>query len=465
MNKKFICTLLMALAGSAVFLHSQDRIVIELLGQGGKGAMAVPDFRGAGAAQNFMGTFNQTLWTELDQSGLFRMVPKTMYPQNAPQQPKDWTSAPAATPAPAKQRGAARTPAQPTGLAMTDWSGPPVSATYMAFGYTADQGGRLVLYGWFYNVAQPDIANAQVFGKVYNGSLDEAGAKQVAREFAADILKQFGASSLAGTKIVFVSRRGSAKEIWMMDYDGSNQRQVTKYNSVSTMPGVAPDGSKVAFTSFARNRAEIMVHSLDTFRNLRFYNQAASMNAQPSFTPDSKQIVYSSTAHGTFPQIYIADVNGANFRRLTESRAIDVEPKVNPKTGAEIVFVSGRSGPQQIYRMNMEGSDIVRLTTGEGEASNPAWHPNGQHIAFAWTRGFEPGNFNIFVMDVATRQVVQLTHGAGRNENPSWAPDGKHIVFSSRRGNGTQLYTMLADGTQVKQLTTQGENTMPVWSK
>jgi TolB protein len=115
--------------------------------------------------------------------------------------------------------------------------------------------------------------------------------------------------------------------------------------------------------------------------------------------------------------------------------------------------------------MNIEGTDIVRLTTGEGEASNPSWNPNGQHIAFAWTRGFEPGNFNIFLMDVATRRYDQLTHGAGRNENPSWAPDGRHIAFSATRGGRTQIYTMLADGTQVKQLTTEGENMMPVWSK
>jgi TolB protein len=214
-----------------------------------------------------------------------------------------------------------------------------------------------------------------------------------------------------------------------------------------------------------RNKPEIMIHSLETLRNLRFYNQNASMNAQPSFLPDGKRMVFSSTAHGAFPQIYMADVNGANLKRITDSRAIDVEPKVNPKTGTEIVFVSGRSGPQQIYKMNIEGTDIVRLTTGEGEAANPGWHPDGQHIAFAWTRGFEPGNFNIFVMDVSSRQVVQLTHGMGRNENPSWAPDGKHIVFSSRKGASTQIYSMLADGTQIRQLTTQGDNTMPVWSR
>jgi TolB protein len=115
--------------------------------------------------------------------------------------------------------------------------------------------------------------------------------------------------------------------------------------------------------------------------------------------------------------------------------------------------------------MSIDGTDVVRLTDGTGECANPSWSPDGQHIAFAWTRGFEPGNFNIFVMDVANQALVQLTHGAGRNENPTWAPDGIHIVFSSRRGRSTQIYTMLADGSGQKQLTFQGNNEKPVWSK
>ena len=119
----------------------------------------------------------------------------------------------------------------------------------------------------------------------------------------------------------------------------------------------------------------------------------------------------------------------------------------------------------QLYRMSIDGTDVSRLTTGEGEAVNPSWNPDGQHVAFAWTRGFEPGNYNIFIMDVATRDVVQLTHGAGRNENPVWAPDGVHLTFSSTRGGRTQIYTMLADGTGVQQLTTQGNNEKPVWAK
>ena len=105
------------------------------------------------------------------------------------------------------------------------------------------------------------------------------------------------------------------------------------------------------------------------------------------------------------------------------------------------------------------------MTPGQGQASNPAWHPNGQIMAFAWSQGFEPGKFNLFVMDVASRRYEQLTHGEGRNENPSWAPDGRHLVFSSNRSGTMQIWTMLADGTQVQRLTTQGRNTMPVWGK
>jgi TolB protein len=461
--KKFILVgMVTALAGRAQNVDYRGRILGEA-----SVTIAIPDLRGAGAAAGLTGAFNPTLWGDIQGSGLFKMAPKTMYPLNPPQQPPDFRTPPP-EPEPAVRRG--RRPAAPPaprtggGLWLADWSGPPVNANYLAFGYLAVQSDVLVLSAWLYNTGARDLAGAQVIGKRYLAGVDEAGARKVAHEFAADILAQFGGKSLYGSKIYFVSNRTGAKEVWSMDPDGAGQRQITQFKSISIMPAASPDGTKIAFTSYARGNPAIFIFSVDPVRRLPFYNQVASMNATPDFTPDGKQIVYSSTASG-WAQIYIANLDGTNFRRISSSRVIEVEPKVNPKTGAEMVFVSGRSGPQQIYRMNMDGVGVERLTPGEGEAANPSWHPDGQALAYAWTRGYATGNFNIFVMDVATRNYTQLTSGAGRNENPSWAPDGRHLVFMSTRTGSPQIWSMLANGTGLQRLTTQGSNGTPIWGK
>lgn len=442
---------LAALASGALFLHAQNNRIVGTITQGEKPVIAVPDFRGSGDAQRVMDTFNATLWDQLSGAGVLKMAPKSVYPLNVPQQPQDFK-------APAAPRGTSGGPW------LTDWSGPPVSANYLAFGYTTAQDGQLVLRGWLYNLAQPDTASAQVIGKLYFGPVSAEGAKKVASEFAADILQQFGAASLAGTKIFFTSDRTGHKEIWSMDYDGTNQRQLTNYKTISGYPAVSPDGKLFAFTTYAQGNPKIMVYSTETGKRLNFYNIVSSLVETPDFTPDGQHILFSASIDG-WAQICIADLNGGNMRRISHVRAIEVSPKPNPKTGTDLIFISGRSGRQQLWRMNIDGGDLEMLTTGEGDVSNPSWNPNGQTIAFAWTRGYEIGGFNIFVMDIAKRVPVQLTHAEGRNENPWWAPDGVHLVFSSKRGGATQLYSMLADGTNVRQLTTQGNNLQPVWAK
>lgn len=442
------------LAVILVLAAPQEGIKIEL-NKSGAIALAVSDMRGTGAAQPLMNVFNSTLYDDLKGSGLFKLIPKGVLPLNAPQQPRDFKGV--TNPATGAQGV--------MGYYLSDWSGPPAQANYLAFGYTGVQGGSLALYGWLYNLTQ-SLQSAQVIGKTYFAEVNESGARKLAHDFAADIIARFGGTSLAGSHIYFVSDRTGHKEIWSMDWDGSNQRQITRLNSISIEPAISPDGTKVAFTSYARINPGIFVYSIETGRALGFYNQQASLNAGANFTPDGKHIVYSSTAAGGDAQLYIANLDGSDFKRISFRRAICVEPKVNPKTGSELLFVSGPDH-QQIYRMDISGSGVEMVSPGGGEASNPAWNPDGQHIAFSWTRGYATGKFNIFVMDVSSRKYDQLTHDEGRNENPTWAPDGMHIVFQSNRRahNNYQIYSMLADGSDVKQLTTSGRNTSPVWGK
>src|SRR5712691_1276626 len=106
----------LAFAAIILIVPAQQSDVIIKLTQGERPAVAVPDFRGSGEAQAQMGALNQTLFSDLETSGLFKMAPKSMYPLQTPQRPEDLRS-----PAPGSSAG---------GLALSDWSSPPVSANY-----------------------------------------------------------------------------------------------------------------------------------------------------------------------------------------------------------------------------------------------------------------------------------------------------------------------------------------------
>jgi TolB protein len=433
---------------SATGFAQKPDIVVDLTGHLGGPAIAIPDFRGGGGAEAFDKVFNDTLWQEIEGSGALKVIPKSLYPVIVPQQPSDF-----------RQGGAA----------LADWLNPPAKANYLAFGYLSTQEPKtIVLLGWLYNVGQPDPASATLFGKRYYGSLDAAGAKKVAREYAADILRQFNVKSLAGTSIYFVSDRSGQREIWGMDYDGSNQHPVSKIRD-SKEPAISPDAKLLAFTTLAMRphdetpNWQTIVQSTETGKRLRFDNPPAPTNSSPTFAPDGKHILFSSTLTD-WAQIYIADLDGSERRRISRINAIDVSPRVNPKTGTDVLFISDRSGKQQLWHMNIDGGDVEMLTNGVGEVANPCWSPDGRFVAFAWTQGFEIGGFNIFVMDIAARKPTQLTRDSGVNENPWFAPDGLHIVYSSRRGGKTQVFSMLLDGTEVHQLTREGNNTQPVWA-
>lgn len=449
----FIRTLL-AVAGIGWLAAQQIQVQVEKYP--GKPHVAVTDFRASGAAASYISAFNDTVRTDLEASPLINFVPKTFYPLQVPQQPADLISGVAPP-----SRGAITI----NGKRLTDWSLPPVSTNYLGFGYGAEDRGMFVVFGWFYNTATnvATLQQAQIFGKVYTASLDAPGAIDAGHRYAADILAIFGGKSLVGTRIVFVSDRSGAKEIWVMNWDGTDQRQLTRYRSITTFPSASPDGRIVAFTTYATGSPAIQMFSLDTGRKLPFYNQRASMNAFVTFTPDSKRIVFSSTAGGGPAQLYMSNVDGSGLHPITASGAIEVEPKINPKTGADLVDVSGRTGLPQVYHMSLDGTDVQRLSAGTGEATNPSWSPDGDHIAFAWTKGFEPGNYNIFLMDIASQQVTQLTANEGRNENPSWAPDGAHIVYASKRGGRSQIWVMNADGSGKHALTQDGNNEKPFW--
>ena len=403
--------------------------------------LAVPDFKPSTSdPQNdaLLKTFNDTFWNDLDNSGVVELISKSFYPLQVPGQPSEVT--------------------------FGVWNSPPPNAAMLAFGNLGVAAGKLSVYGWLYDVK--NTASPQVLGKQYTDVPTSDAARLIAHKFADEIIFRLGGGipGIAESTIYFVSDRSGHKEIWVMDYDGSNQRQLTHVGSTSISPRISPDGSRLAFSSLTKNGWDILMFSIDLNRLVSF-PRFGGTNLSPAWSPDGARLALSSSRGGS-PEIYICDASGANLHRLTASKGPDVAPTWNRKTGAQLAFVSGSTGLPQIYTIEADGTNQQRMTD-QGYAVSPNWSPNGQFLTLAWIRKYgpgEPGSSDIYLMDIASKQWVQLTHDGGRNDYASWSPDGRHIVFQSSRSGKEEIWMMLADGTKLHQLTFTGRNTQPNWS-
>ena len=405
-----------------------------------KPRVAVADFAPrADSAKSHSTLFTQVVRDDLQFSGILELVSPSFYPTEVPTIPSE--------------------------LRNLVWTDPPLTANLVAFGNLSESSAEVAIQAWLYDVRNP--SSQAVVGKIYRGAPTDPEVRKFAHQFADEIISKLsgGLPGVASTQIAFVSSRTGPKEIWVMDYDGANQRPLTSLRSISLTPRWSPDASRIAFTCFAPvngvTSAQICMYSMDSGKLVSF-PRFRGTNITPAWSPDGTQIIFSSSMQGN-PELYVTDVSGGKPKRITIANGASMSPAWNPKTGQTIAFVSDRDGVPYLFLANSDGTNSTKLDLGDkGYVIDPAWAPNGQLLAFSWRR--PSGNYDLYVMDAATRQLIELTRDAGRNERPSWAPDGRHIVFESTRGGSRQIWTMLADGSQAHQLTSAGHNESPNWS-
>ena len=321
-------------------------------------------------------TFNKTVFSDLDNAGIFDLVSKSFNPRAMPGSPQE--------------------------IQLAQWGGDPTNAAMVAFGALGVQNGRVNVAGWLF-----DAKNAgapQVLGKQYNEQASVDNARTIAHKFADEIIFRLGGGipGIAETKIYYVCSAGGSKQIFAMDYDGQNQHQLTRVAGVALSPHVSPDNSRVAFALLGNRGWSLNMYSLDLNRMVAFQNPGGT-SISPSWSADGRTLLFSSSRSGD-PEIYSSDTNGGNIHRLTQYKGPDVSPVFNPKTDAQIAWVSGRTGLPQLYVMNSDGSDVQRMTDG-GYATSPSWQPSGGFITFAWNRKYGPGD---------PRRAGHLHHGRGQ---------------------------------------------------
>jgi TolB protein len=328
---------------------------------------------------------------------------------------------------------------------------------------------KIVLESYVYQVSKGDL----ILSNRYSGPLSDL--RKVVHTFADDIVfKVSGKRSFLLKQILVtaIAPGSQNRELYVMDWDGENKKQMTRHQTVTLSPAWSKDGKKIAYTAFMQRRStktrnpDLYVYDLESQKS-KVISYRKGMNSGASFESSGNLLMTISGDEN--PDIYRVDANGNILNKLTNGPvgAMNVEPSISPN-GDKIAFSSDRAGRPMIYIMDSDGSNPKRLTFAGSFNAAPSWSPDGKLIAFA---GWAEKAFDIFTIDSNGSNLKRITKASRSNgrqashENPDFSPDGRVILYTSNRNGNTQLYLSLADGSEEWRITKDNWSyNQPKWS-
>src|SRR2546425_2859631 len=256
-------------------------------------------------------------------------------------------------------------------------------------------------------------------------------------------------------RIVFSSEHAGGNEIWVMNADGTEKRNMTRHDGAKFAdlePRWSPDGRQIAFVSGPGIESfkdrQIWVMNMDG-SNARQLTTAPGFARSPAWTSDGKAIVFQATDAGNV-DIYRVNLDGTGLTDLTNHPAVDRAPATSPH-GKKIVFTSERGGSGHLYVLDTDGS-LEQITDGPGYDVFASWSPRGNEIVFTRDDGTQADLFLIHADGTAERR---LTNTPGVIELfPAFSPDGRRLAYSRCTPSpgivpnlNCKIHTMNLDGT------------------
>ena len=279
------------------------------------------------------------------------------------------------------------------------------------------------------------------------------------------LLASTSLTQLADARIAFMSNRIDWRngDIYLMNPDGKQIRQLTEQAGFDEEPAWSPDGKKIAFVSYRDLepipkggiwRGEIYLMNADGSNPINLTRSVERADGTSSWSPDGQQIAFTSAE--LFNEdilansdIFVMDADGGNPINLTNHDALDQTPDWSPD-GNWIAFSSNRDGNWEIYLMNPDGANPINIVNHPAKDGRPDWSPDGNQIAFTSDRD---GNLEIYVMNPDGANPINLTNHPAEDDNSSWSPDGNQIAFTSDRDGNLEIYVMNPDGANPINLT------------
>jgi len=155
--------------------------------------------------------------------------------------------------------------------------------------------------------------------------------------------------------------------LWLMRPDGKNPHPLSDRDDID--PTWSPDGSMIAFASSRMGPRQLFVMNADG-SNVRQVTNLDNMGGRSSFSPSGMQLAFYRGQAGDH-NIYIINVDGSGLVQLTNG-GDNLGPSWSPD-GNWIAFTSFRDGNNEIYIIHPDGTDLRRLTDSSTSDWQPRW--------------------------------------------------------------------------------------------
>ncbi|MFL0354858.1 amidohydrolase family protein [Erythrobacter sp. GH1-10] len=250
-----------------------------------------------------------------------------------------------------------------------------------------------------------------MLGDIYTMPITGGTPTRISEGLAWEVHPRF---SPDGSRIAFTSDRGGGDNIWVMNRDGSDKRQITKEDfRLMNQPTWSPDGEFIAAkkhftTQRSLGTGEIWMYHVSGGGGVQIVERASEALqkelGEPTFAPDGKAIYYTRNTTGGNTFIYAQD---------------------------------SQTGIFAIEKVELETGEVTTAVDGYGGAVRPAPSPDGKEIAFVRR---DKDQSQLWVKDIATGKE-RMIYGAldldlqetwavtGVYPNMDWTPDSRSIVF------------------------------------